>query len=193
MDSKNTRNSHSSDTGFSKGVFNNAKNYITKQTRGGVYRSFHTCSFTNFIFSYLFLILLSAPLIFSLFHHDFSIESIKIGENRNLASAPDFRTAKLSDLPRLWDQYFKDNTPFRQIFMPGYIFTYENLLKTFVSEFVTGKNGDLFPNRAAPVVNAALGVVPYSEQAKEQIRLTAAGETRVFSEQGHTLLPLSDP
>ena len=137
-----------------------------------------------FVFSYLFLILLSAPLLFSLFHKDLSVDVILIGENRNLANAPDYRTTKLNDLPRLWDQYFKDRTSFRQVFMPGYIYVYEKLLKTYVVECVTGYGHEIFANHAAPVIDAALGVKPYQEFWKEHVRLTAAGKHAYFLSKG---------
>ena len=64
--------------------------------------------------------------------------------------------------------------------MPGYIFTYEKVLKTYVSEYVTGEGDELFMNHAAPVVNAALGISEYPNQQKENIRLTAAGKHAYF-------------
>ena len=94
-------------------------------------------SLTHFVYSYIFLILLSAPLIFCLFREDFSIDVIIIGENRYLANAPDFRKTKLNDLPKLWDQYFKDRTPFRQIFMPGYVYFYEKLLQDMAMRYLS--------------------------------------------------------
>ena len=137
---------------------------------------------THFVFSYIFLILLSAPLLFILFGKDVSLHLI--GENRNLTNTPDFKTTPLRDLPKKWDQYFKDRTPFRQVFMPGYIFLYEKVLKTYVSEYVTGHGNELFMNHAAPVINAALGIRPYPLQAKENVRLSAAGKHAYYLSKG---------
>ena len=141
-------------------------------------------SLTHFVYSYIFLILLSAPLIFCLFREDFSIDVIIIGENRYLANAPDFRKTKLNDLPKLWDQYFKDRTPFRQIFMPGYVYVYEKLLRTFVVECVTGYGNEIFVNHVAPLINASLEVTPYNDLTKESVRLTAAGKYAYFLSKG---------
>ena len=133
---------------------------------------------TNFVFSYIFLILLSTPLCFCLFGHD--VPLYLISEKRDLATAPSFKSTQIQDLPRRWDQYFKDRMPFRQVFMPGYIFTYEKLLKTYVSEYVTGKGDELFINHAAPVIRSALWLSPYREDLKEHLRLTAAGKHAYF-------------
>lgn len=105
-------------------------------------------------------------------------------ENRALADAPYFQSTPWKDLPQLWDRYLRDRIPFRELFMPGYVFTYEKLLRTNVSEYVTGAGDELFMNHAAPVVNAALGIIPYPEQAKEHIRLTAAGKHAYFQSKG---------
>ena len=150
---------------------------------GGIKPVRHSC-LTQFVYSYIFLILLSVPLIFCLFREDFSIDVIIIGENRNLANPPDFRTAKLNDLPKLWDQYFKDRTPFRQIFMPGYVYVYEKLLRTFVVECVTGYGNEIFVNHVAPLINASLEVTPYNDLTKESVRLTAAGKYAYFLSKG---------
>ena len=68
--------------------------------------------------------------------------------------------------------------------MPGYIFVYEKALKTYVSEYVTGSGSELFMNHAAPVINAALEIRPYTQQAKENIRLTAAGKYAYYRSKG---------
>jgi len=107
-----------------------------------------------------------------------------IVENREFAGAPDFRINSIKDLPREWDQYFKDRMPFRQIFMPGYIFTYEKLLKTYVSEYVTGKGDELFMNHAASVVDNALGIAAYPAEWKEKLRLSFAGKHAYFMSKG---------
>ena len=137
---------------------------------------------THFVFSYLFLVLLSTPLVYLIFGHDVYLQLV--GENRILANIPDFKTTPLNDMPKQWDQYLQDKMPFRQVFMPGYIFTYEKILKTYVSEYVTGHGDDLFMNHAAPVLNAALGVIPYAEPWKEHVRLTAAGKHAYFMSKG---------
>ena len=135
---------------------------------------------THFVFSYIFLILLSTPLVFSLAGHDIYLDVG--GENRNLAKAPDFRAVPLSDLPKEWDKYFKDRTPFRQVFMPGYLFVYEKVLRTFAGGFATGRGSELFCNfHDAPVLDAALGLRPMEPDFKEHLRLTAAGEHAYFN------------
>ena len=105
-------------------------------------------------------------------------------ENRAPARAPNPRETPLKDLPGLWDRYLNDWTAFRELFMPGYIYTYEKLLGTYVSEYVTGRGNELFMNHAAPVVNAALGITPYSDTKKENVRLTAAGKHAYFMSKG---------
>ena len=156
-------------------------NFITEQASEE--RKAHCNSRTpHFVFSYLFLVLLSTPLVYLIFSHDVYLQLV--GENRILANVPDFKTTPLNDMPKLWDQYFQDKMPFRQVFMPGYIFTYEKILKTYVSEYVTGQGNDLFMNHAAPVLNAALGVIPYAEPWKEHVRLTAAGKHAYFMSKG---------
>jgi len=152
---------------------------------GGGAEHYHSYSLTSFVFSYVFLILLSAPLIFSIFKEDITLSpQYTIGEKRKLADVPDFSTALIKDLPKRWDQYFKDRMPFRQIFMPGYIFTYEKLLQTYVSEYVTGNGKELFMNHAAPVINASLGILPYDAHWKEIVRLSAAGKYAYFMSKG---------
>ena len=141
----------------------------------------HSC-LAHFVFSYFFLILLSVPFIFSLFGKDVSLHIIR--ENRNLSNVPDFKTTQIMDLPKRWEHYFNDRTPFRQVFMPGYIFIYEKVLKTYVSEYVTGKGNELFRKHAAPVIDAALGIRPYPSRVKENLRLTAAGKYAYFKSKG---------
>lgn len=68
--------------------------------------------------------------------------------------------------------------------MPAYIFTYEKILQTYVTEYVTGKNGEIFLNHAAPVLDASLEIIPYPEQWKEQVRLSAAGKAAYFYGKG---------
>ena len=184
MDSRITPDTPVSTSSCQNNTFNSTGSCISKQTGGGVIKHVSHNSLTHFVYSYIFLILLSAPLIFCLFREDFSIDVIIIGENRYLANAPDFRKTKLNDLPKLWDQYFKDRTPFRQIFMPGYVYFYEKLLKTYVVECVTGYGNEIFVNHVAPLINASLEVLPYNAQAKEQVRLTAAGKHAYFLSKG---------
>ena len=74
--------------------------------------------------------------------------------------------------------------PFRQIFLPGYIYTYEHILRTYVSEYVTGYRNELFINHAAHVVDAALGIRPLPLSVKEHVRLTAAGKHAYFLSKG---------
>lgn len=154
MDSKTTPNNISvSETSCPINSLDDNNSCISKQSGGGIKPVRHRY-LTHFVFSYIFLILLSAPLLFILFGKDVSLHLI--GENRNLTNTPDFKTTPLRDLPKKWDQYFKDRTPFRQVFMPGYIFLYEKVLKTYVSEYVTGHGNELFMNHAAPVIKDLL-------------------------------------
>ena len=104
----------------------------------------YTCKY-NIIYitsSIILLLIICSPLILKTLKLDISLCLVE--ENRYLSQAPKFKDNPLKDLPKLWDQYFKDRMPFRQIFMPGYLFTYENLLKSYVSECVTGRNGEIF-------------------------------------------------
>lgn len=158
----------------------NVNDCVLKHVRGGGADTNHNSnSLTHFVFSYIFLFLLSTPLIFSLAGQDVFLDVV--GENRNLAKAPDFRTTPLGNLPKEWDKYFKDRTPFRQVFMPGYLFVYENLLKTFMGGFATGRGRELFCNfHDAPVLEAALGLRPLESDLLEHLRLTAAGEQAYF-------------
>jgi len=159
----------------------NSLNYKEKSS-GNYNQKLLFPSFTALVFSILFLILLVIPATAKVFKKDISINLV--GENRVLAKAPNFKNTPLKDLPKLWDQYFKDRMPFRQIFMPAYIFTYEKILQTYVTEYVTGKNGEIFLNHAAPVLDASLEIIPYPEQWKEQVRLSAAGKTAYFYSKG---------
>ena len=181
MDSRITPNITVSTSSCQNNTFNSTDSCISKQAGGGVKPVRHSFV-AHFVFSYISLILLSAPLLFSLFGKDISLHFIS--ENRNLTNAPDFKTTPIRELPKKWDQYIKDRTPFRQIFMPGYIFTYEKVLKTYVSEYVTGNGNELFMNHAAQVINASLGITPYSAEWKENLRLSAAGKHAYFMSKG---------
>lgn len=64
--------------------------------------------------------------------------------------------------------------------MPWYLFTYEKFLKTYVSEYVTGLENELFMNHAVSQIDNTLGINPYSENYKENLRLTAAGKHAYF-------------
>ena len=103
-----------------------------------------------------------------------------IRENRILAKAPNYKASAIKDLPKLWDQYFKDRMPFRQLFLGGYIFSYEKVLRTYVSEYVTGRGDEIFVNHAAPVIDATLQIWPFDVWLQEQIRLSAAGTHAYF-------------
>jgi len=137
---------------------------------------------TYFVFSYIFVMLLATPFVFAVSGHDVSLQSVI--ENRTLAGAPDLKTTPVKDLPKLWDQFFRDKMPFRQVFMPWYLYVYEKVLQSPVSEYVTGKGSDIFMNHAEPLVDRALGVRPYPDDAREQIRLTAAGKYAYFRSKG---------
>ena len=60
--------------------------------------------------------------------------------------------------------------------MSAYIFTYEKILESYVSEYVTGKNGELFMNHASPIVSASLGIIPYDKPSMENLTLSVAGK-----------------
>lgn len=156
----------------------NNKEFLAKRAKNSNISN----KFPYYIFSLLFLTLLVSPIAFKLCKQDIWLNLV--GENRNLTKAPNFKASPLKDLPKLWDQYFKDRLPFRQVFMPGYIFAYEKVLKTYVSEYVTGYGDELFMNHAAPVIDASLEIFPYSPQAKEHVRLTAAGKHAYFMSKG---------
>ncbi|GEM_PF-1989112 len=68
--------------------------------------------------------------------------------------------------------------------MPGYLFTYENLLKSYVSECVTGRNGEIFINHASPNIDGALGILHYSSELMEHDRLLVAGKHAYFMSKG---------
>ena len=185
MDSRITLNIPASTSSCQNNTFNSTDCCISKQTGGGGIKPVSHSNLTHFVYSYIFLILLSAPLIFCIFREDFSVKPVyEVRERRTLANAPDFATTPLSDLPKHLDSYFKDRMPFRQFFLPGYIYTYENILQTYVSEYVTGYANELFMNHAAYVVDAALGIRPLPLPVKEHIRLTAAGKHAYFLSKG---------
>lgn len=162
-------------------MLDNNKNIDIRSQNSGV-RQGKSGLVTQFTFSYLFVILLITPFVFALFGRD--VDHQFVGENRLLAVAPDFKTNPVAELPKLWDKYFSDKMPFRQVFMPLYLFVYENVLETPVSEYVTGKGSDIFMNHAEPLVDRALGVRPYPDDVREQIRLTAAGKYAYFRSKG---------
>ena len=68
--------------------------------------------------------------------------------------------------------------------MPGYVYVYEKLLRTFVVECVTGYGNEIFVNHVAPLINASLEVTPYNDLTKESVRLTAAGKYAYFLSKG---------
>jgi len=126
------------------------------------------------IFSILFAAALTCPVAFKIV--GFNWDTHFIQENRFLAKAPKFRDYKIKDLTNKWDFYFKDRLPFRDVFISAYIYLYEKILENDVSEYVTGKQGELIMNHAAPVLSAALGVIPYDKQRAEMLRLSVAGK-----------------
>lgn len=173
-----TRNNKITKCGGGGNPLNN-KVFLASKAKKSNYKRINL---SYYIFSLLFLTLLVSPIAFKLCKQDIWLNLV--GENRNLTKAPNFKASPLKDLPKLWDQYFKDRLPFRQVFMPGYIFAYEKVLKTYVSEYVTGYGDELFMNHAAPVINANLEIWPYPLQAKEHVRLTAAGKYAYFLSKG---------
>ena len=68
--------------------------------------------------------------------------------------------------------------------MPGYVYVYENLLKTYIVECVTGHGKEIFVNHVAPLIDASLEVIPYSLPFKANVRLTAAGKYAYFLSKG---------
>lgn len=128
----------------------------------------------SLLFAILFATAIAVPLTFKIIHFDPS--QTVINEKRNLTQAPHFKEHTLSELPKLWDQYFKDRIALRQFFMASYIDVWEHYLESYVSEYVTGRGRELFMNHAAPVMDAALDIRPYSYDQKASVRLTAAGK-----------------
>ena len=136
----------------------------------------------KYVFALLFAIIISIPVIFKLLGIDYSISDIN--ENRHLADLPKYKETSLKDLPRVWDRYLNDRISLRQVFMPAYIWLWEKTLKSPVSEYVTGKNGELFMNHAAPVVSASLGLLPWNNQQKAELRVSTAGKFALFYSKG---------
>ena len=94
------------------------------------------------VFIISFIVIISTPLTMKLLNCDYVLS--RINENRNLSKMPDIRHYSLKEYPRAFDKYINDSMPLRQVFMPAYISVWENFLESPVSEYVTGKNGELF-------------------------------------------------
>ena len=69
-----------------------------------------------------------------------------INENRNLAVVPTLNDLTLKDFFIKYDEFIKDNMPFRQFFLTSYIYVTENILKSYELEEITGKNNEKFYN-----------------------------------------------
>ena len=147
--------------------------YFRKQIDKSNFKVKPSVIFSLFIF-FILVLPLSVKIAGKAIHIDL------IQENRKLAVAPHFKEHNLKELTKMWDQYFNDRMPFRQIFLPAYIYTVESLLESYVFEYVTGKGNELFMNHAAPVVDAALQIRPYSLWSQEYLRLSAAGKYAFF-------------
>lgn len=104
-----------------------------------------------------------------------------IDERRNLATLPIFKDQSLKVFFRKYDEYLKDNIPFREFFLTCYLYFSENLLNSFEKENVSGKKGEKYPNfNIAPCIEENLGIIPYSKQRAEWLRLSEAGKYAFF-------------
>lgn len=131
------------------------------------------------LFSCIFIILIFLPIIFKSCNIDFAYGLVN--ERRNLAKLPAFKDQTLKVFLRNYDTYLKDNIPFRQLFLTGYMYLTENLLNSYEKENVSGKNGEYYPNfNIAPCIEESLGIIPYSKQAIEWLRLSEAGKYAFF-------------
>ena len=88
--------------------------------------------------------------------------------------------ASWSQYFRTWDIYFNDRLGLREVCLPAYIAVWEGLLEAQVAEFVTGKNGELFMNHAAKIVDHALGLNPLTTKDRAGIRVGYAGKHAFF-------------
>ena len=107
-----------------------------------------------------------------------------VNENRTLQRAPHFKELTLAQYTRTWDKYFNDRLGLRDLYLPLYIRIWEARLHAPVSEYVTGRNGELFMNHAAPVVSASLGLLPWSPQSRAELRVGYAAKHAYFYAQG---------
>lgn len=126
------------------------------------------------VLSIVLFFILSFPLIYKLSFNSGS--SVSVVENRKLSELPSFKKIGTKQYSIMLGQYIKDQMSFRQFFMSAYIYVNEVMLESYVSEYVTGKGKELFMNHAAPVVDAALGILPYGKEAQELLRLSEAGK-----------------
>lgn len=128
------------------------------------------------LFSVIFYLIISLPLCLQISGHE--LDCFLVNENRALASKPNLKKLKLNEITSQWELYFKDHLPLRNIFIGSYIYLSEVLLKSYVSENITGKYDELF--NASPVVYSALGVNHFDSIFQECLRLSAAGKFAFF-------------
>lgn len=79
-----------------------------------------------------------------------------------------------------YDQFFRDNLPFRSFFVNSFLLITENILESYELEYVTGKNRSLFMNHADQILDKALDVKPFDFLLQESLRLVAAGKYAFF-------------
>ncbi len=103
-----------------------------------------------------------------------------INERRNLSELPSYTEENLKTYISKLDLYFKDRSPFRNLFLTSYVFICERILESYENEYVTGKFHNLFMNHAAQTVNSALGINQYDIYAQEILRLSTAGKICLF-------------
>lgn len=133
----------------------------------------------NLLFLSIFTILLCLPITLKLVNID--VKWGLINENRNLAVAPTLNDLTLKDFFIKYDEFIKDNMPFRQFFLTSYIYVTENILKSYELEEITGKNNEKFYNtKTNPILEQNLGLYPYSDEAVEWLRLSEAGKYAFF-------------
>lgn len=135
--------------------------------------------FVNLLFLSIFTILLCLPITLKLVNID--VKWGLINENRNLAVVPTLNDLTLKDFFIKYDEFIKDNMPFRQFFLTSYIYVTENILKSYELEEITGKNNEKFYNtKTNPILEQNLGLYPYSDEAVEWLRLSEAGKYAFF-------------
>ena len=134
------------------------------------------------VFIISFIVIISTPLTMKLLNCDYALS--RINENRNLSKLPDIRDYSLKEYPRAFDQYINDSMPLRQVFMPAYISVWENFLESPVSEYVTGKNRELFMNKATRTVDNALGLHPWSDADRIRFKVSYAGKHAFYFSKG---------
>ena len=136
--------------------------------------------YISLIFSLSFVGILSMPAFCTLL--DINPKDVYlIQENRKLSEKPDITTTSLYNISKQWDNYFNDHLAYRNHFLGIYIYIWEKILRSPVNQYVTGRHGELFMNHAAPIVDAALDIIPKTDEEMDLVRLGAAGTAAYFS------------